>query len=67
LNGFRDFNFTIRHMALAKLLANKVNSLEVLFQKKQLFPTYLKQVLQLWLLPELKPNCKINILNVTLQ
>ena len=63
LNGFRDFNFTIRHMALAKLLASKVNSLEILFQKKQLFPTYLKQALQLWLLPELKPDCKINILN----
>ena len=61
LNGSRDFNLNIRHMALDNLLATKVKQLNALFKPNSIFPAFLHQALQLWLLPEIKTNSKISV------
>jgi len=62
LNGSRDFNFIIRHMALENLLIEKVKEIDILFKPNSLLPIFLKQAIHLWLLPEIKAGVKINIL-----
>ena len=61
LNGSRDFNLNIRHMALANLLATKAKQLDILFRPVAVLPASLHQALQLWLLPDIKTNSKISV------
>lgn len=60
LEGFRDFNHILRHMALAdQLKQNSVDFNGLFDSEKPLLPRYIKQALRLWLLPELKENSNI--------
>ncbi len=62
LDGYRDFNLIIRHMALSKSLSKQSQRLSRLFKGPDaVFPTYLQQALNLWLLAGLASASKINI------
>ena len=60
LDGFRDFNLILRHMALSDELADISQQFALLFDPKDpVILPYALQALRLWLLPELKHNNRI--------
>ena len=62
LDGFRDFNLIIRHMALADTLETQQQSLSLLFDVgNNIYPSYLQQAFNLFLLPELGSGSLIHI------
>lgn len=64
LAEFRDFNQIIRHMSLENNLSKEVEHFSCLFKPfDSILPNYLKQILSLRLLPELRYDSIINVHN----
>jgi len=62
LNGYRDFNLILRHMALSDQLGEISQPFASLFDAKApLVPSYALEALRLWLLPELERDNSVLI------
>jgi len=62
LDGHRDFNLILRHMALSNRLKSRAERFSGLFSgNKPELPAYTQPALNLWLLPELTQNSSVAV------